>query len=387
MLRVYSKLPMTISAHRLEQYRLQSDPIADKTVRKLYEEMDSKAIWKWYKLFITELETPDYKQLPQPLTRFFENNQQFPEWVDQQLIRKAEQLFLDIGPLYAVCLLLRSLPIGYTSVKVVKVLTSTGYLSTDVKQGTAKRILETTQFVLNVMCKDTFTLDSSGVKHTLKVRFLHAMIRYHLLKHGWDTATYGIPINQEDMAETILTFSVGSIKGLDRLNVGLTRSDKDALVHYWAVIGVLIGVEEPLLPTNYQAGEQLYEQILERQATPSADGQLLTNALCNFGRGFLPVKHMSLLPEYLITYLIDNPTYSDAIGIQGPRNARDRWLFSSLMSSVRFLNRHKKNRLIAGITREMNNVFANNLKLYFDTEFDLKLIIPQEIKAAWKLKY
>ncbi len=378
---------MPISAHRLDQYRLQSDPIADTTVKALHDQLDSKAIWKWYQQFISELETPDYQTLPQPLAAFFEHNQQLPAWLDQEQVRQAEQLFLDIGPLYAVCLLLRSLPIGYSSLKVVKVLTSTGYLSRDVKQGTAKRILETTQFVLNVMRKDTFTPNSSGIKHTLKVRFLHAMIRYHLLKHDWDTTSYGIPINQEDMAETILTFSVGSIKGLDRLNAGLSMADKDALVHYWAIIGVLIGVEEALLPRDFKTGEQVYEQILDRQSAPSEDGQLLTRALCNFGRGFLPVKHMPMLPEYLITYLIDNPKYSDAIGIHGPRSAKDKLLFASMMRSVRLLNSHKQNKLIAGVTRRMNNVFANNLKLYFDTEFDLKLIIPKEIKAAWKLKY
>lgn len=378
---------MAFTVNSLEQYRLHSDTIADTVVQQLHEEMDSKAIWKWYQAFISELDTPDYQQLPAPLTRFFEDNQEIPEWADSSQIQQAEQLFLDIGPLYAVCLLFRSLPIGYSSRKIVKVLTTTGYLSADIKQGTAKRILETTQFVLNVMRKDTFTKDSSGVKHTLKVRFLHAMIRYHLLKHGWDTAKFGIPINQEDMAETILTFSVGAIKGLDRLNAGLTESDRDALVHYWAIIGVLIGVDKTLLPSDFKRGEALYEQILSRHAAPSEDGLLLSNALCNFGRGFLPVKHMSLLPEYVINHLIDNPKYSEAIGVHGPQSRRDRFLFSGLMRSVYWLNQHKNKPLISGLTRQLNNVFANNLKLYFDTEFDLKLEIPKEIKKAWKLKY
>lgn len=380
-------MPMELTTNRLEEFRLQSDTLADTVVEDLHQTMDSKAIWKWYQAFITELDTPDYEKLPAPLTGFFKDNQQIPDWADFRQIKQAEQLFLDVGPLYAVCLLFRSLPVGYSSEKVVKVLTTTGYLSSDIKQGTAKRILETTQFVLNVMRKDTFTRDSSGIKHILKVRFLHAMIRYHLLKHHWDTSKFGIPINQEDMAETILTFSVGAIKGLDRLNAGLTESDRDALVHYWAIIGVLIGVNKRLLPTNYKQGEQLYEQILTRHAAPTEDGRLLTNALCNFGRGFLPVKHMPLLPEYVVNHLINHPKYSDAIGVHAPQTRRDRMLFTGLMRSVGWLNQHKNKPLLAGLTRRLNNVFANNLKLYFDTEFDLKLEIPKEIKKAWKLKY
>jgi len=197
----------------LENYRQQSDTVADEVVLQLTKECDNQSLWKLYNKLINDLDELYYDELPSTLKTYFQQNQHIPNWANPKLIKIAESLFLDIGPVYSACLLCRALPIGYSSAKTAKVLTSTGYLSTDVKQGTAKRLLETTQFIFNVMEENTFTFNSKGVKHILKVRLLHAIIRHHLMKHHWEKAKYDIPINQEDMAGTILTFSVGAIKG------------------------------------------------------------------------------------------------------------------------------------------------------------------------------
>lgn len=378
---------MELTLQKLESFRQQSDSIADELIVDLYNELDSKSIWKLYQNLISDLDELNYDGLPSIFQTYFKENQNIPNWVNKDLIKTAEQLFLDIGPLYSACLLCRALPIGYSSLKTVKVLTSTGYLSTDIKQGTAKRLLETTQFIFNVMEEGTFLTDSRGIKHILKVRFLHALIRNHLLKHNWDVGKYDIPINQEDMAGTILTFSVGAIMGLEQINVKLSIEEKNALVHYWAIIGDLIGVDNKLLPQHYNEAEELYLKILHHQAAYSTDGVQLTNALCNFIRGFLPVKYIPKFPEYLLHYLIGNNKFSQIIGVEAPQNYKDKFLFSSIIQYFRLLNRYRKNKIAHKIIQPANRIFASNLTTYFSKEFDLKLHIPKNIKYAWGLNY
>ncbi|MGB1205640.1 MAG: oxygenase MpaB family protein [Chitinophagales bacterium] len=377
---------MKLEISELENFRQKSDTTADTLIKNLHEEMGSNLIWKLYNNLINDLEEINIQNLPKTLNAFFIENQKIPSWADYNLIAISERLFLEIGPLYSACLLCRALPIGYSSLKTVKVLTATGYLSKDVKEGTAKRLLETTQFIFNVMEEGTFCANSKGIKHILKVRFLHAMIRYHLLKHNWAVNKYDIPINQEDMAGTILTFSVGAMKGLEKINVKLSPKEKDAITHYWSVVGYIIGVDEKLLPHNYTEGEKLYETILSHQAAYSTDGEELTRALCNFIRGFLPIKPLNDFPEYLVNYLIDNPKYSHLIGVKHPEKM-DKLIFCLLISYFKFINKHRKKRLFANLIQKSNNIFAAQLITYFSQEFDLKLSIPQKIQASWGLKY
>jgi hypothetical protein len=87
-----------------------------------------------------------------------------------------------------------------------------------------------------------------GWRTAIHVRVLHAKVRYALLqrkgKRKWDVETNGIPINQEDMAATLLAFSVNVLVGIDLVS-GATLSEKEKLDYLalWRYIGWLLGIE------------------------------------------------------------------------------------------------------------------------------------------------
>ncbi|MEZ5008163.1 MAG: oxygenase MpaB family protein [Chitinophagales bacterium] len=367
----------------LEAYRQQSDVLADELIQNLYQNLQPKEIGRLFQKFLGDMEDVNYEALPTVMQDYFKKNQAYPDWIDWKSIAIAEQLFLEIGPEYAVALLFRSLPVGYVAASTVKVLTSTGYLAKDVKSGTAKRLLETTQFIIDVMGKDAIKPNRRGLKSILKVRFIHAMVRYHLQKHEWDAHQYGIPINQEDMSGTILTFGVGAIIGLERLNVKITTKEKDALVHFWAVVGHFIGVEAQINPSTYKDGKQLYLQILERQAIQSEDGLVLTKALSNFAKGFLDFEYAPNIQEHLIRYLIGNKKYSDILGLSKPNTIQEIVVFNSVIGFLKSMNAIRGNELVDTITKPMSRIFATKLLNYFYTEFELKIDFPQEIRDHW----
>lgn len=76
------------------------------------------------------------------------------------------------------------------------VLIATGRLHQDV----TRRIYETAQMSHNMSVKNGMRPGGSGHRIILEVRLLHAMVRKYLRHHGWDTAKYDEPVNQEDMA-------------------------------------------------------------------------------------------------------------------------------------------------------------------------------------------
>lgn len=75
---------------------------------------------------------------------------------------------------------------------------------------------------------------------------------------NWNSKDYGLPINQEDMVITLLSFSWVVLDTIEKNTVSgsLTRKDEDAYLHLWRYIGYLIGVSEDLNPcvTKEKAG-------------------------------------------------------------------------------------------------------------------------------------
>lgn len=52
---------------------------------------------------------------------------------------------------------------------------------------------------------------------------------------------WGLPVNQEDLVGTLLSFSVAIPRGLACLGVNLPTEDRDAFFHIWRVIGHILG--------------------------------------------------------------------------------------------------------------------------------------------------
>ena len=98
-----------------------------------------------------------------------------------------------------------------------------------------------------------------GWESALRVRVLHAKVRRSLLRakikggdgrstalRRWDVEKNGIPINQEDMAATLLAFSVNVLIGIE-IVAGKPLEEKvqrDYLA-LWRYLGWLLGVDTP----------------------------------------------------------------------------------------------------------------------------------------------
>lgn len=86
-------MQFNLTRNILENYRQQSDTIADLTVKKLTEEYNNESLWKLYQQLIDNLDELDYEQLGSTLKSYFIQNQNIPTWVDTNLVKMAEALF------------------------------------------------------------------------------------------------------------------------------------------------------------------------------------------------------------------------------------------------------------------------------------------------------
>ena len=119
------------------------------------------------------------------------------------------------------------MPSAYASWRGVKVLHLTARLETDVK----RRIMETGQFLMDVMTPGGLDPGGQGVRAIQRVRLVHATLR-NLIDAAaerdpsiWRSAEWGHPVNQEQLAGTLMSFSYVVGEPLPRLGLKVTPGD------------------------------------------------------------------------------------------------------------------------------------------------------------------
>lgn len=202
-----------------------------------------------------------------------------------------------------------ALPYCYAGADGAQVL----FLSKRIYEDTPRRLLETGQFVLDVMDPGAFK-NGRGFASALNVRLMHAAIRAHILSTDQWNFDWGHPINQEDMAGTIGAFSFVCVRGLRKAGYVVSYADAMAYQHLWNVVGHIMGVQNELLTDTGLEASRLDEAIRERHFRPSDAGRVLTGALLEtLSKAQLKGLSPDLIPAYCRFLLGDE--VADILGV------------------------------------------------------------------------
>jgi len=292
----------------LDRMRELGDPVADAPVAAALERGDVDAVNAiMHTLVRTDQPVPD--QLPDDIGAYLAETLPLPEWADMRKIKRAQQLFETWGLQIAICLFCASLPSSYAAADGVKVLYLTARLDTDAR----RRVMETGQFLIDVLTVGGLDENGKGRRTIQRVRLMHAAVR-HLIKARneqqpglWDP-NWGTPINQEDLAGTLLAFSYVVADPMRRLGVRVPAKDADAYLHLWNVIGHLLGVRDELLVRGISDAAALVDAIRRRQFRASPEGQDMTDALLNLLDEMTPFHRFDDTIPPLIRHLIGDET-------------------------------------------------------------------------------
>jgi hypothetical protein len=279
----------------LNQKRLLTDPTADMVVKTVFESGN----YQFFSRLMAQMQRNDQvipDDLPEVVKTYFEETQTLPAWANPKLIKQGHDFFARHAQSITSILGYYALPYCYAAANGAEVL----WLSQKIRSNTTQRLLETGQFLLEVMAKNAFEPQGLGIRSIQKVRLMHAAVRFHVLKSGsWDMI-WGQPVNQEDMAGTNLAFSFISLKGLDKLGISYTREEAEAFLHLWKVIGFMLGIDLDLLPETLKEIYILDKKISSRHFKKSEAGIGLTKALIDSFGDFIPNPALkSLIPGYL----------------------------------------------------------------------------------------
>jgi hypothetical protein len=284
------------------------------------------------------------------LASFLEEQRTLPQWADRALVERAQEIGREHLVVGSVLLAVASLPECYLDAKGAPVLAATGQLN----EQPARRLRHTAHMVFSVCAphslyprpgRDDAVLPV-GISKALTVRLMHALIRrfsaegYRLPEelyrsveqelglgdHLGEGELVPVPINQEDQAYVLLTFSYVVIRGLERMGVVLDEHDRNAYVHLWNVIGHVMGVQRALMPENHAEAASMFHALKQRLAGPSEEGKLLMAAMMGWINRLVPrpLRGMNPAAELIVHFVGKESAEMLGIELRGARWLRHR---------------------------------------------------------------
>ncbi|HSP03572.1 MAG TPA: oxygenase MpaB family protein [Acidimicrobiales bacterium] len=182
---------------------------------------------------------------PPELVALIESMEATPDWVDMDLVRRgarAERVPMATATPFAIRgAFLATFLNQYAALP----MTMTGTLS---DEAAAKRVFETASFFTATTMPGALDRHGKGFEAAAKVRLMHSMVRFHLLRSGeWDVSTYGIPIPQVDqMPAGLIGVFLMSAQVLRKGRTEFTEAER-AQVELSRYRCFLLGLPEELL--------------------------------------------------------------------------------------------------------------------------------------------
>ncbi len=335
-------MTMTWDDAFLDSLRTQADPEADNVIAGLFS--GTKDASSAFRALVVE----QHEVADPALKSFLEKGPVPPAWVDPALVSAGQECFARWGSHVFTALYAAALPSAYACWRGVQVLGLTARLETDA----TRRLNETAQFHLDVMERGGLESGGRGYSDVRHVRLMHAAVRWLIQndpRAEWNPA-WGTPINQEDLLETLLTFTEIVFEVFDRTGIVYSEDDANAYLHAWSLIGHYLGVRPDLLPLTRAQTSVLMPIVRRRQFGPSESGSALMAALLEQGTRLAP-PGLRGLPATTVRFYVGDAT-ADLLSV--PKADWTKNLFGPLADLSRRVSLEELHRrLLQGLSEKI----------------------------------
>jgi len=285
--------------------------VGDEPMDRLVEWMFAEGIDRTRPMFDRALahgidSVPD---APEPLRAFFVRIEAVPDWVDADLLRRGQRALRAGGADGMYVARDVSLLGGYQFSGFNKTLLRTGAL----EKGSNTRFAETNQWALDVIADGELIPHGVGYQSTIRVRLIHAFVRRHVSAMAdWRADEWGLPVNQTDMAATLVGALIAPPLGAMGMGLLTAPADLDAIAHVTRYVGWLIGVDDEWLPHSFRDGIRVLYHTVTALSNPDESSKQLAMPMVNdplkwhyrtipgLRRRIARLQHLSITSGYLL---------------------------------------------------------------------------------------
>ncbi|MCB0221320.1 MAG: DUF2236 domain-containing protein [Chrysiogenetes bacterium] len=231
---------------RARQLTLVGDPLSD-AFAALYPKLGYAVARKMLDTALNEgIEAVE--NAPEELKALFKELDSTPMWVDRRMIEKGAAVMRRYAFLSWLTMRL-AFSQTYINANAGMPLYMTGSLS---DKTVARRLKETSKWRMEVQQPGAMDRFGEGFKTTVRVRVLHSLLRHHLIANPeWNVEELGVPIPQIDMCGANVGMMAVHSYLLRGMGARISRSEMEAVIHFWRYHGFVIGVVDDLNPTSF----------------------------------------------------------------------------------------------------------------------------------------
>jgi hypothetical protein len=136
-------------------------------------------------------------------------------------------------------------------------------------------------------------------------------------------ASWGTPINQEDLLGTLMSFSAAVLHGLKRMGAVISSADADDFIYAWCVIGRGLGIVDTALPHDEASAAALALRIGTRQHRATSEGTALANQLLQAVETLFPIRGYALsLTHYFLADTVFGANVAQVLDLPPPNWTR-----------------------------------------------------------------
>ncbi|GAB2981062.1 oxygenase MpaB family protein [Streptomyces pseudoechinosporeus] len=267
------------------------DPLADAVISEI-NELGKEAKRQLNKGIADGLDSLDNP--PPAIAAFLTQLETVPEWTDRGTLEAGDVSDLSIPPLWT---LLASAGMQlihtYASPGIAKLLVQTGSLT----KMAPRRLVETGVWHEQAVLPGGLLRGAPGYVGTAQVRLLHARVRHTAMKHGWDNAEWGVPINQTDILRTWFDFTAVPFLAARKFGMTFTEEEQAERYRYWSYLGHLLGMDERLhLDIRSDDDAEAFLDLLDSTIDePDENSRALTEAMLESNVEALTAGPLSML--------------------------------------------------------------------------------------------
>jgi hypothetical protein len=241
--------------------------VGDQPMDQLVDWMSSSGMKSLRPLFDRALADgiEEVPEAPEPLRRFFIEVQAAPDWVDADMLSVGQRALRRGGAdgMYVA----RDVALlgGYQFSGFNQTLLRTGAL----EKGSNQRFAETMQWAMDVISVGGLQPRGIGYRSTVRVRFVHAMVRRHVAAlPDWRADRWGVPVNQTDMAATLVGALIAPVVGGMAMGIVMSPRELACIAHLARYVGWLIGVQDEWLPRSFRDAIRILFHTSTALSTP-----------------------------------------------------------------------------------------------------------------------
>jgi len=376
---------------KLNAMRMVCDPVVDEVIARYFASASKEDVGALMHTLFRQGVLPAAHPLVARYTAALDG---WPEPPIGAAVARGQRLFELYGPEILLTLGSYAVPLAYAAANGVQVI----HRARRLKDDPIRRLCDTAQMVINVMQVGELARGGIGWRSIRKVRLIHAVIRHLVAKDHkeqdeqgqakstpWQAA-WGRPINQEDQAGTLLTFSIGAIHGLRLMGAQISKDAADDYLSAWAAVGRLLGVEESLLPVDEIEGAELAKKIGARQHAATPEGQMLMRHLLDAVDSLFPFRGYAVSLSH---FFLDTTVYGEKVAeiLQLPKANWTRFLVGARARQKRFVLRLLQ--WVPGATRRRQFVarrFTQAMLLWKRPDAQAPFEVPPGLLERWRIR-